>query len=713
MNDKPVTILHETANTQPARSSAAMGASSPHLDIRPKQPQRATVLRLALFGNPNTGKTTLFNRLCGLRAKTANFPGSTVDARVGRCTLPVVSQPGARATEALAIELIDLPGLYRLGLNVPESRLCREVLDGSASTGPVPDAAIVVADASNLSRNLCLVAELLARGIPFILALNMIDIARRRGLSIDTDTLGRRLGCRVVPVAARQGLGMDELRAAMARMAEHCMAPQPAEHGPSDAAISLPEVSDPNAVAAWADDVVRSSVGGPEAVGEVSDSIIDRLDAAFTHPVLGVLVFAAVMTGLFWTIFSLAQLPMSLIEIAFEYLGGFLGAVLPPGMLHDLLVDGVIGGVSGTVVFLPQICLLFFLINLLEDTGYLARAAFVMDRLMCRFGLPGQAFVPMLSSHACAIPGIMSAKLIPDPQDRLTTILVSPFMSCSARLPVYVLLIGLLFQDRPALGGLAFFGCYGLGALAAFGTAFVFRRSILRGKSRPMVLELPTYKWPSLLSALLTTWDRGIVFLKKAGTVIVAICIVLWWLSAYPRVDPPQAALDRMAQAEVLESTDAETAQGLRDEAAALTAQHEQASSFAGQLGRVIQPVFAPLGYDWQLTVGVLASFAAREVFVSTMAVLTSGSDDVDDAGILQQIYQADRDDGSPLITRSTAASLLVFYVLAMQCLPTLAVTRRETGSWKWAAFQFGYMSSLAWLASLVTFQSLHWMGVP
>ncbi|MBL1217820.1 MAG: ferrous iron transporter B [Planctomycetes bacterium] len=713
MNNKAATTTPATTlNNKAGRSdSAAVSASS--APGRPQPHHPATNLRLALLGNPNTGKTTLFNRLCGLRAKTANFPGSTVDARVGRCTLHVASQHDPTATEPQPIELIDLPGLYRLGLNLPESKLCRDVLDGTDTTGPVPDAAIVVADASNLARNLCLVAELLARGFPVILALNMIDIARRRGLSIDTDALGRKLGCRVVPVAARQGIGLDELRAAMARMVDRCIRNMPADHVTvSDAAV-LPDVSDTSAIAEWADEIVRTSVGGPAAVGEASDSIIDRLDAAFTHPIVGVLVFAAVMTGLFWTIFSLAQLPMSLIEISFEYLGGFLGTVLPPGMVHDLLVDGVIGGVAGTVVFLPQICLLFFLISLLEDTGYLARAAFVMDRLMCRFGLPGQAFVPMLSSHACAIPGIMSAKLIPDPQDRLATILVSPFMSCSARLPVYVLLIGLLFRDNAALGGLAFFGCYGLGALAAFGTAFVARRSILRGKSRPMVLELPTYKWPSLLSALLTTWDQGIDFLKKAGTIIVALCIVLWWLSAYPKVDPPQPALDMLAQAQLVESADAAEAEQLRTEAAAITARHEQASSFAGRMGRVVQPVFEPLGYDWQLTVGVVASFAAREVFVSTMAVLTSGSDDVEDEGILNQIYQAQRDDGSPVITKSTAASLLVFYVLAMQCLPTLAVTRRETGSWKWAALQFGYMSSLAWVASLVTYQGLRWMGVP
>jgi ferrous iron transport protein B len=446
-------------------------------------------------------------------------------------------------------------------------------------------------------------------------------------------------------------------------------------------------------------------------VGGAADTVTERLDQAFTHPLLGVLVFGGVMLGLFWAIFALATVPMDLIEATFEHLGSWLGETVPPGAVHDLLVDGVVGGIAGTVVFLPQICLLFFLISLLEDTGYLARAAFVMDRVLCRFGLPGHAFVPLLSSHACAIPGILSAKLIPDRADRLTTILVAPFMSCSARLPVYVLLTSLLFADRPLLAGLAFAGCYVLGAAAALGTAFVARRTVLRGRSRPMVLELPSYKLPSLRSALIVAWDQGMTFLRKAGTVIVAICIVMWWLSSYPGAAPAPEAEALRTRAAVAAPAER---QALEAEAGRIDARHAEAASFAGRIGRAVQPAFAPLGYDWQLTVGVLTSFAAREVFVSTMAVLLSGDEDADveQAGVIERIRTASRDDGRPVFTPATAASLLVFFVLAMQCLPTLAVTRREAGGWRWAALQLGYMTGLAYLAALVVFHGLGALGI-
>jgi ferrous iron transport protein B len=319
--------------------------------------------------------------------------------------------------------------------------------------------------------------------------------------------------------------------------------------------------------------------------------------------------------------------------------------------------------------------------------------------------------VPLLTSHACAIPGILSAKLIPDRADRLTTILVAPFMSCSARLPVYVLLTSLLFADRPLLAGLAFAGCYVLGAAAALGTAFVARRTVLRGRSRPMVLELPSYKLPSLRSALIVAWDQGMTFLRKAGTVIVAICIVMWWLSSYPGAAPAPEAEALRTRAAVAAPAER---QALEAEAGRIDARHAEAASFAGRIGRAVQPAFAPLGYDWQLTVGVLTSFAAREVFVSTMAVLLSGDEDADveQAGVIERIRTASRDDGRPVFTPATAASLLVFFVLAMQCLPTLAVTRREAGGWRWAALQLGYMTGLAYLAALVVFHGLGALGI-
>jgi len=646
-------------------------------------------MRFALLGNPNTGKTTLFNRLCGVRSKTANFPGSTVDARIG--TVP---------RDDIIFEIVDLPGHYSLRLDRPESSFCRKYLTGEQAHDQRPDAVLVICDATNLSRNLILVSQAMQQGLPAVIALNMIDIAQRRGLSIDADKLSARIGCPVVPICARTGEGLD-------RLVETMRSPQR-----SDAA--LPDPTSAEAAVDWANRIMPECVGGDDAVGQDDRSLTDRFDAAFTHPVLGMVVFALVMTGLFYTIFSLATVPMDLIELAFAHVGGWLSAVLPAGAISNLLIDGVLAGIAGTVVFLPQIILLFFLLSLLEDTGYLARAAFVMDRILRRFGLPGQAFVPLLSAHACAIPAIMSARLIPGHRDRLATILVAPFLSCSARVPVYVLMISMLFAGRPLLGGLAFTGCYVLGAAAALLTALLFRRTFLRGPSTPMVLELPTYKLPSLRTALLTTYDRSLVFLRKAGTVIVAICIVLWWLGAYPNVDPPQQAIELREQAEQVASTNAEKVSELRTEANRLEARHAKTNSFIGRIGDAAQPVFEPLGYDWQLTVGVLSSLLAREVFVSTMAVVIAGSDEdpTEDQAIRNRIMQATRASGEPLFTTASAASLLVYYVLAMQCLPTLAVTRRETGSWKWAGLQLVYMTGLAWVFAAGVYHVLQWAGV-
>jgi ferrous iron transport protein B len=421
-------------------------------------------------------------------------------------------------------------------------------------------------------------------------------------------------------------------------------------------------------------------------------------------------VFIAVMCGLFWVLFVLASVPMDLIETLFGGLASWVTNTLPAGPVQDLVTGGIIGGLSGTVVFLPQIALLFFLISLLEDTGYLARAAFVMDRLLSRFGLPGQAFVPLLTSHACALPGIMSARLIPNRRDRLATILVAPFMSCSARVPVYVLLTTLLFANRPGLAGLAFAGCYLLGAGAGLLTAGLFGRTTLKGTPRPLILELPPYRRPSLRNALHSAKDQSVSFLRSAGTVIMAISIVMWWLSAYPHTPPPSEAAALRAQAEAAAPDRAEE---LLAEAGTIESKAQQAGSFAGRIGHVMQPAFAPLGFDWQLTLGVVSSFMAREVFVSTMSVLEGGSGDADvDAGVVDRIRAMTRDDGSLLFTPATCAAALVFFVLAMQCLPTLAVTRRETGSIKYAAIQLGYMSALAYIVAGATYQLLRLAGV-
>jgi ferrous iron transport protein B len=623
--------------------------------------------RIILVGNPNTGKTTIFNRLCGARAKTSNFPGTTTSTRSGRAELG----------DELAVDVLDIPGIYELHLDSPESRIARDLLQRDSDT----DAAVVLVDATNLTRSLVLTGEMLAYDIPVVVVLNMVDLAQRRGLTVNATALSRRLGVPVVPMVARRGEGVATLKRAIATA---LTAPRSARP------VDLPRGVDAiEQLLAWADDVLRDAVSGTPLTDV--DTFTERLDYAFTHPVLGVLTFVLTMGALFWTLFALATVPMDLIEATFAGLGDLATGVLPAGPVRELLTEGIIGGVAGTVVFLPQICLLFFLISLLEDTGYLARAAFVMDRVLHRFGLPGHAFVPLLTAHACAIPGIMSTRLIPNRRDRLATIMVAPFMSCSARLPVYVLLTSLLFADRPALAGLAFAACYVLGATGALLSAWLFGRTVLKGSTLPMILELPTYKVPSLTNALLAAKDQGIAFLRTAGTIIMAICIVMWWLSAYPRVDATAATGDTAAVESV-----------------------QQSQSYAGRIGRALQPAFAPLGYDWQLTVGVLTSFMAREVFVSTMAVLAGGpgSDAVDD-GVVARIRTMARDDGRPVFTPATAASALIFFVLAMQCLPTLAVTAKETGSLKYAGLQLAYMSGLAYTVAFVSFQALRVAGVP
>jgi ferrous iron transport protein B len=649
--------------------------------------------RVALLGNPNTGKTTVFNRLCGARAKTSNFPGTTTERREGRC----------RLTPGIDVAVVDLPGLYQIGLSWPEARIVRDVLRG-IPPHPIPDVVIVVVDASNLARNLVLVGELLQEGRPVLVALNMTDVAERRGLRVDVATLSAKLGVPVVSMVASKNTGFGDLRSALAAIVTHREPARPPEGLPD-------KTSAPEALAGWADGIADAAIVVTEArVAE--EKFTERLDHLLTHPLTGSLVFVLVMGGLFWTLFEFASVPMAIIDATFKGLGDLVRHFLPSGPVRDLLTDGVIGGIAGTVVFLPQILLLFFLISLLEDTGYLARAAFVNDRLFHRFGLPGQAFVPMLTAHACAVPGIMSTRLIPDRRDRLATILVLPFMSCSARLPVYVLLTSLLFAGRPLMAGLAFGACFVIGAAAAFVSALLFGQTILRGTARPMMLELPSYKRPSILNALLTARDQGLAFLKTAGTIIFAICVVMWWLSAYPSSAPPSRVAELRTQA-AAPGLAPDRVQALTGEADAIESQSRQAASFAGRIGRFVQPVFHPLGYDWQLTDGLLTAFVAREVFVSTLSVLAgAGGKDVGEAGVLDRIRGMTRDDGTPVFTRATSASALVFFVLAMQCLATLTVTRKESGGIKYAVIQFVYMSGLAYVAAFVVFQTARAMGV-
>ena len=657
----------------------------------------ARPLRAAFLGQPNTGKTTLFNRMCGVRARTANLPGTTVESRVG---VTVV-----RGTE---LEVMDLPGTYGLHLELPESRLCRECIEGRIGDC-APDVVVLVADATNLARSLRFAVQALHRKLPCVVAITLADESRRKGLSVDALRLEQLLGCPVCITSGRTGEGTEALA---------IQALEVARKGISASEFAqrltlLPPAENNEAIAAWCDAAMRDSVGGLHAIR--SDALTDRVDAALSHPVSGTAVFVMVMALLFASIFWLAKFPMDGIDWIFTNLGGLLNSVLPDGALRGLIVDGVVGGVAGTVVFLPQIALLFFLLSLLEDSGYLARAAFAADRFLRRFGLPGQAFVPLLSSHACALPGIMSTRLIPDSRDRIATILVAPFMSCTARLPVYVLLISLLFADKPWLAGLAFLGCYAVGALAGLLSALLVRRTFLRGPARAMMLELPPYRRPSLSTALWMTVDRSRLFLKNAGSVILAICVAMWWLSAYPRAEPTAEVMAMTATAQSLRDTKAldglAQAAVLEVKAEMAMAEAQQIQSFAGRLGQTVQPVFAPLGFDHQLTVATLTSFLAREVFVSTLTILNS-VDESDERAVIDQIAQARRVDGTPLFTVSTSASLLVFFILAMQCLPTLALVHRETGSWKWPALQFVWMTGLAWTMAFAVRWTLLNMGV-
>jgi ferrous iron transport protein B len=656
----------------------------------------AAVPRIALVGNPNAGKTTLFNRLTGLRAKTANFPGTTIERRSASLLLG-----GA------AVELVDLPGLYSLNGATPEERVARDHLVGTLSGGRRPDAVVLLVDASNLERNLYLASQALELEIPVIVALNMVDVAERHGIRIDVDRLAAELGCPVLPIVARTGQGVAKLQDRLvALLRERGSLPRPAS---ACSCSGCPY----QARYDWAEEIGERCRTGPAQAGP---GRTERIDRFLTHPIVGVAAFLAVMLAVFASIFWIAQYPMDWVERGFALAGATVDRWLPAGDLHSLLVDGVIGGVGGVLVFLPQICILFFFLSLLEDTGYLARAAFVMDRLMRRVGLPGKAFVPMLSAHACAVPAILSTRVIEDRRDRLVTLLVLPLLTCSARIPVYAMLTALLFPHRPLLAGLTFTGAYTLGVAAALGMAFVFKRTILRGETKPLVLELPGYRLPSLRTALLGTFDRAWVFVRNAGTVILLISIALWALATYPRSAAPAGAAELSRQAAALRELGRPAQAALAEaDADRLTAQHALSRSFAGRLGHLIEPAIAPLGFDWQIGLGVISSFAAREVIVSTLAVVYGVGQDAADqnpGSLYSTLGAARRADGSPVFTVATCVSLLVFYVLAMQCLPTQAAARRETGGWKWPLFQLGYMSALAYGAALVAYQTLRACGV-
>lgn len=658
------------------------------LDIlQAPKPPASQDLSIALVGNPNCGKTTLFNMLTGMRARTANIAGTTVETRMGKTKID-----GRPAT------LIDLPGMYSLSDPAPEQVIARGALIGDetdlrAGFQP-PGAVLLVLDATNIQRNLLLTGQVIELGLPTVVALNMCDLARRAGIEVDTQSLGAELGCVVVPICARTGEGL----AALCNALTHRLSTDQAHEVPHAlSACSTCGGCPFRARFDWAEGVEQRCARKP--IGE-HDPLTDAADRVLTHPALGIVSFVGIMFLLFALIFWVADYPMRAIEWAFTALGTFVSRTLPAGDVTNLLVDGVIGGVGGVVVFLPQICLLFFVLSLLEDTGYLARAAVVSEKLMRKVGLPGTAFVPLLSAHACAIPAIMASRTIDNRRDRLVTILVAPLLTCSARLPVYTMLTALLVPGQPLRAAMMFVGAYCLGIAAALGVALALNRTVLKGKAQPLVIELPSYKAPNLRNALLNMADRGRAFLTKAGTVILTVSVLLWAAATFPKSAPPAEAIAMQQQAEVLlASGENEQAEDLLHEADNLIAANGLSNSIAGRLGHAIEPVIKPLGYDWRIGVGIISSFAAREVVVSTLAIIHGVGDD-DEAMLYDSMRGATRDDGTALYTPATCVSLLVFFVLAMQCLPTSIVAKKETGSWKWPALQFAYMSALAYAAA-------------
>jgi len=619
---------------------------------------------IVLAGSPNTGKTTLFNRLTGLSRKVGNFPGVTV-AR---------SEGGLRLPDGTSVRLLDLPGAYSLQALSPEERIARQVLRGEAGETR-PDLVVAVVAATQLSRNLFLVTQLKELGIPVVVALNMADEARSEGLQIRVERLQEELGLPVVPCSARTGEGIDELLRLIEDRGRWPRLPD-----------TWQDPETPERIAARYRDI-RRVVGRSTAQRHRVPRSTLVLDRVLTHAVAGPLIFFGVMALVFQAIFTWSGPAMDLITAGFDRLSTAVVALLGEGSLSDLLTNGVIAGVGSVLVFLPQILLLFFFISLLEESGYMARAAYLMDRLMGWVGLSGKSFLPLMSSAACAIPGIMATRTIEDSRDRLATILVAPLITCSARLPVYALIIHAFIPATKVWGvfdyrGLTLMALYLGGILSAFAMAFVFKRTLLKSKGTPLLIEMPSYRTPHWRNVGLELWTHGRSFVERAGSVILAICILLWFLGAYPKADP--LTLRSLPPGE------------------RAAAQIEQ--SLLGGIGRAIEPALRPLGFDWKVGIGVLSSLAAREVFVGTMGVVYGvGKESDENSETLREKFQnARRPDGSKVFTFPVVLALLTFYMLACQCAATLGVVRRETGGWRGAIFLFAYMSALAYAAAFL-----------
>ncbi len=728
----------------------------------------AEPLYVVLTGNPNTGKTTVFNALTGLRAKVGNYAGVTVERIEGRLS-------GAPA--GLNARVLDLPGAYSLRPTSIAEQIACDVLLQHQSDVPPPALVVIVVDASNLERNLYYATQVIELGYPTMVALNMVDVAEANGRQVDASKLADALGVPVVPTVAVGRKGIPELRNAIISALQQpnptqpksfCQLPKPFQAEvdtlatllgtirPYPAALASAEalllLSSARALSASAKhlpktvlDAVTAARARLESAGidwrtvpiearyatahaiqqavtteheQAGGSFTDKLDRVLTHRVWGTAIFLVIMALMFQAMFVLGRIPTFALELCVGLLGSALDRIVPAGDLHDLLVDGVVGGVGAVVVFLPQILLLFLFIEFLEDTGYMARAAFLMDRVLSKVGLAGKSFIPLLSSFACAIPGIMATRTIESQRDRLVTCLVAPLMSCSARLPVYTLLISACIPDARVLGflklpGLTLFGMYLLGIVFALLMAWLFKNTLLRAEPPMVVMELPPYRKPMFTAVLRHMWDRAKLFLYRAGTIILGINILLWFLATYPRnTQLEQTYKAKLAEVQAnVAAGDLSTAEGLalQNAIAAERNATRLMQSFAGRTGRLIEPLIAPLGFDWKIGIGIVTSFAAREVFVSTMSTIYNvGQFDRSDVAVrnLVQTLKAQRKpDGTPVYTTLTGLTLMVFYVFALQCASTIVVMWRETNSIKWPIIQWTYMALLAWSMAFLTRQ--------
>ncbi len=650
-----------------------------------------------MAGNPNAGKTTLFNALTGLHQKVANYPGVTVERIEGDWTL-----------NGKPARLIDLPGLYSLDANSLDEQIARDVLTGNVADLRRPDVVVAVIDATNLERNLYLVTQLQEYEIPLVIALVMVDVFERQKHEIDIKRMSEMLGAPVVAVTASKGRGLGQLANETLNAIEKSSRTRDSKTKPvseKTAETEAKEATGQNAKIfaryAFISKVAQECVVHHDLA---EHSVSEKIDRVLTHRVFGLGILAIILLLLFQTIFSWSTLPMDLLEKGFGTLGNLVRDILPAGILADLLVDGVIAGVGGVLVFLPQILLLFLFISILEDSGYMARAAFLLDKFMSRFGLHGKAFLPLLSSFACAIPGIMATRTIENPKDRLATILIAPFMSCSARLPVYTLMIATFFAGQTifgvvSLGAVLMLAMYLLGILVAVCVAFILKKTILKSKTPSFVMELPPYRLPNVRTVLQNMLTRAGLFVKRAGTVILAISILLWALTNFPR----------MAASDINSAYSSDTADA--EKSLSGSAQLEQ--SYAGKLGRIIEPAIRPLGFDWKIGVALIASFAAREVLVSTLSIIYSvgNNPDAENESLAKAVHEARREDGTLVWSPLTALTLMVFFVLACQCMSTVAVVRRETNSWAWTIFMVTYMTVLAYVAALITFQTGKFLG--